>query len=201
MDILEKFLIAIGGGATAIIVLLTLFKAMFLKAFGKAIDTTFEKNIAKYRNKLSRTTTAYEILLKKEFDYYQCLHSYIATLVPLVQDLVYYAKGDEGFVQSAQREKYREHLLNYLKMIPELKNYNVLYQPYIPQNVWLEVTSLIVEMQTAMTFWKETGDSLFGLNETPVNVSKAEQNSNSLLMKLAIIQTAVKNRLTELSEA
>lgn len=201
MEILEKFLIAVGGGATALIAVLTIFKSMFLKVFDKAINTTFDKNIEKYRNKLSRTTIAYELLLKKELDFYERLDPHMATLVPLVQDLAYYVKGDEGFEQSTQCEKYRENLLTYLNMIPKLKNDGVLYQPYIPQNIWTAVASLIGEMQKELEFWKETGESLFGLNEIPVKVLKAEKISSSLLMHIAIVETVVKKRLTELSEA
>lgn len=200
MEILEKILIAIGGGATVLVAVLTIFKSIFLKVFDKAIDTIFDKNIEKYRNKLSRTTTAYELLLKKELDFYERLDSHMATLVPLVQDLMYYAKGYEEFEQSAQCEKYRESLLIYLNMIPKLKNDDVLYQPYIPQNVWASVASLIGEMQKELEFWKETAKSLFGLNEIPVNVQKAEEISNSVLMQIAIVEIGMKKRLTELSE-
>lgn len=107
MEILKNILIAIGGGATALIAILTIFKSMFLKVFDKAIDTTFEKNIEKYRNKLSRTTTAYEFLLKKEMSFYEHLDPHMATLVPLVQDLAYYAKGD-GLDESYQCKNYKE---------------------------------------------------------------------------------------------
>lgn len=201
MEMLEKFLIAIGGGTTALIAMLTILKPIFLKVFDKAIDSTFDKNIEKFRNKLSRTTSAYEILLKKEFDFYEKLDPHLATLVPLIQDLVYYAKGDDGIGHSTQCEKYREHLLTYLKMTPDLKNTTILYQPYVPKNVWTTVISLVSEMQKEFEFWEETRKSLFGLIELPINVQKAEEVSSSIVMQIVVVQTKIKNRLTELSEA
>ena len=45
MDILKDFLVAVGGGATALIALLTIFKSMFMKFFEKGIDTTFDKKL------------------------------------------------------------------------------------------------------------------------------------------------------------
>lgn len=200
MEILEKLLIAMGGGATAIIAFLTIFKSMFFKVFDKAINTTFDKNFEKYRNKLSRRTTAYEILLKKEFDFYERLDIYLATLVPLVQDLVYYMKCDETYDQSKQYENYRKELITYLEIIPKFKNDCILYQSYIPEDLWIEVTSLISEMQKELKFWGETAKSLFSLEEQDININKAEEISFSILNQISKLEFSVKNRLIKLSE-
>lgn len=200
MELLEKFLIAVGGGATALVVVLTVFKSMFLKIFEKAMDTTFEKNIEKYRNKLSRSTTAYELLLKKEFEFYDKIDPNLATLVPLVQDLVYYARGNDGIDEPTQCKEYKEHLMTYLKMIPEMKNEILLHQSYIPQNVFEAASALILEMQKELDFWKEVV-SLFGENGSAFDEKKAEEISNAVLMCVASIEVAIKQHLTELSEA
>jgi len=200
MELLEKFLIAVGGGATALVAVLTIFKSMFLKVFEKAIDITFDKNIEKYRNKLSRSTAAYELLLKKEFEFYDKLDPSLATLVPLVQDLVYYARGNNDIDKPMQCEKYREHLLAYLKMIPEMKNEILLHQPYIQQNVFAAVSKLIEEMQKELFFFEETAKSLFGENDNAIDEIKAEEISKVVLMCVAHIEVVIKKRLTELSE-
>ena len=67
---LKDLIIAIGGGTTVTIILLTALKSIVEKIVEKAIDTSFEKSTIKLSNRLERTTKAYEILLKKEFDYY-----------------------------------------------------------------------------------------------------------------------------------
>lgn len=62
---IKEIIVALGGGATAAIVILTVFKSFAMKLFEKAIDTSFEKSTIKLTNKLDRSTKAYEILLKK----------------------------------------------------------------------------------------------------------------------------------------
>lgn len=199
MEFFEKLLIAIGGGATALLAALTIFKSMFLKVFDKAIGTTFDKNIEKYRNKLNRTTIAYELLLNKELNFYERLGPHMATLIPLAQDLVNYAKDDSEHEQSYKHKKFCENLFTYINIIPKLKSDVLFGQPYIPQNVWTEVTSLIGEMQNNLEFWKETEKALRRLNEIPINERKAEEISDSILHQIAAIQTDMKMRLTELS--
>lgn len=200
MEWLKDLFIAIGGGATVLIAALTVCKSIFIKLFDKTIDNTFDKSIEKYRNKLSRTTTAYEILLNKEFAYYSTLDPHLATLVPLIQDLVFYAKRDGTIDKSTQNEKYREHFLRYLEMIPKAKNDVILYQPYIPGVISSLVSSLIHKMQSEVEFWANIAETLFEDNDNPINLQKAEEIKDSILMKIAEIEVNIKIRLTELSE-
>ena len=64
---LIDLIVAIGGGTVVLVGILTIFKNLFIKLFETGIESSFEKNLEKYRNKLSRSTKAYEILLEKEF--------------------------------------------------------------------------------------------------------------------------------------
>lgn len=195
----KELLIAIGGGATVTIALLTILKSIVSKIVDKAIDTSFEKSTIKFSNKLERTTKAYEILLKKEFDYYEKVDPYMATLVPLVQDLAYWAtKSQEGDPNIA-KEKYRELLLKYLKMIPEIKNDSVLFQPYVPVGIFEAVTVLLKNMQADLQFLELEGEILFGKTEGEIDTDKLKEISDKVLMSVALIETRVKNRLTELS--
>ncbi len=195
----KELLIAIGGGATVTIVLLTILKSIVSKIVDKAIDTSFEKSTIKFSNKLERTTKAYEILLKKEFDYYEKVDPYMATLVPLVQDLAYWAtKSQEGDPNTA-KEKYRDLLLKYLKMIPEIKNDSVLFQPYVPVGIFEAVTVLLKNMQADLQFLELEGEILFGKTEGEIDTDKLKEISDKVLMSVALIEARVKNRLTELS--
>ena len=143
---IKELLIAIGGGTTVTVALLTVLKSIVSKIVDKAIDTSFEKSTIKLSNKLERTTKAYEILLRKEFDYYERIDPYMATLVPLVQDFEYWATKSQEDDPDDAKEKYREHILEYLKMIPEIKNDSVLFQPYIPEDIFEAVTVLLSSM-------------------------------------------------------
>ena len=84
---IKELIIAIGGGATATISILLIVKSLLSKIIDKAIETSFEKSTIKFTNKLDRSTKAYEQLLNKEFEFYEKIDPYMATLVPLVQDL------------------------------------------------------------------------------------------------------------------
>lgn len=198
MEILKEFLIAVGGGATVLIAVLTVFKQMFLKAYEKAIDISFDKAIEKYRSKLSRSTTAYELLLNKELECYSKLDVYMAKLVPLVQDLTYYANDNSH--GERQPEKFRECLLSFIKMVPEIKNLDVLYQPYIPSEVFTSVAALISAMQSSFDFWTDTAEILFNKDSGTVDISKAKDNSDTVLLGICKVEHGIKERLTKLSD-
>lgn len=196
---IKELLIAIGGGATVTVALLTIFKTIVSRIADKAIDTSFEKSTIKFSNKLERTTKAYEILLKKEFDYYEKVDPYMATLVPLVQDFEFWArKAQEGDSDHA-KEKYREHLLEYLKMIPEIKNDSVLFQPYIPVEIFEAVSVLLRNMQDEMHYLVLVCDDLFEETDGNIDLRKLEEISSKVLLSVALVETQVKKRLTELS--
>lgn len=193
---IKELLVALGGGTAAAIAILTIFKSLAVKLFEKAIDTSFEKSTIKLTNKLERSTKAYEILLKKEFDFYEKTDPYMATLVPLVQDLKYYAEQSEN----SGKEKYRELLLQYLKMIPELKNNSVLFQPYIPEDIITAVSTLLALMQEDMRYLGDVGTILYEKQPGEINVEKMEEIQEKILLAIALVETRIKARLTELSK-
>ena len=196
---IRELVIAIGGGATVAFALLTILKSIVLKIADKAIDTSFEKSTLKLSNKLERTTRAYEILLKKEFEYYERIDPYMAMLVPLVQDLEYWAtKSQEGDYDKA-KEMFREQLLEYIDMIPKIKNDSVLFQPYIPESVFDAVAMLVKNMQADLQFLKLVCGILFGETEGEIDTDKLKEISGKVLKSIALIETIIKNRLVELT--
>ena len=198
-DWVKEWLISVGGGVTVIIALLTVLKSIVSRIVEKSIDTSFEKSTIKLSNKLERTTKAYEILLKKEFDYYEKIDPYMAALVPLVQDLVYWASDLQKADSDNAREKYREHLSEYLKMIPEIKNDSVLFQPYIPADVFEAVAVLLKNMQSDLQYLAFVGEVLYEKTDGEIDTNKLNEISDKVLMSVALIETRVKNRLMELS--
>lgn len=197
----KELLIAIGGGATVTVALLTILKSIVAKIVDKAIDTSFEKSTMRFSNRLERTTKAYEILLRKEFDYYEKVDPYMATLVPLVQDLEFWAtKAQEGTSENA-KEKYREKLQAYLKMIPEIKNNAVLFQPYISADVFEAVAGLLKNMQSDLQYLDFVGEVLYEKTDGEIDTNKLKDISDKVLLSVAIIETRVKDRLTELSNS
>ena len=78
---LESLLTAIGGGTVVLVGVLTIFKGLLIKLFETGIESSFEKNLEKFRNKLERSTKAYEILLEREMRFYEKLEPITAELV------------------------------------------------------------------------------------------------------------------------
>lgn len=198
---IKETIIAIGGGATATISILFIFKAIISKIVDKAIDTSFEKSTIKLTNKLERTTKAYEILLQKEFDYYGKLDPYLATLVPLVQDLYYWSERFTSNESKDANEHYRERLLKYLKMIPELKNDCVMFQPYVPANIFETVSVLLKNMQSDLKYLGFVGEVMFDKNDGNIDLNKMQEISDKVLLSISLVETRIKNRLTELSKS
>ena len=87
---LESLLAAIGGGTVVLVGVLTIFKGLLIKLFETGMESLFEKNLEKFRNKLERSTKAYEILLEREMRFYEKLEPITAELVPLEHDLLFY---------------------------------------------------------------------------------------------------------------
>ena len=171
---INDLIIAVGGGATATTIKLT--------------------------NRLERSTKAYEILLTKEFEYYSILDPYMAKLVPLVQDLEYWI-GQFSKDKADSREKYRELLLLYLEMIPQIKNDSVLYQPYVPVEVFSAVSTLLAGMQDKadLSYFEYTGDVMYEKTDGTIDIEKSKQISEKILKSIALVEVCIKNRLTELS--
>lgn len=197
---LNDLIVAIGGGTIVLVGILTIFKNLFIKLFETGIEASFEKNLEKYRNKLSRSTKAYEILLEKEFGYYNSLDPHLAILVPLVQDLVYYSDMSKEMELAFRQTRYKENLLKFIEMIPKIKNDVVLFQPYVPIQIFDRVSNLIGAMQHDLSVWSYAGKVIFGKNEGAIDLKKEEEISDIILLHVAAIESGIKSRLDQLIE-
>ena len=198
---LKELIIAIGGGATATISILLIVKSLLSKIIDKTIETSFEKSTIKFTNKLERSTKAYEMLLNKEFEFYGKIDPYMATLVPLVQDLEFWLQKHEEEKTDNAKAKYKECLLKYLETVPVLKNDLILYQPYIPVEVFNSVTLLITHMQDNMEMLGSYGEFIFETREGKVDFDKMKVFVEEELKLIALIETIIKARLIELTES
>ena len=198
---IKELIIAIGGGATATISILLIVKSLLSKIIDKAIETSFEKSTIKFTNKLDRSTKAYEQLLNKEFEFYEKIDPYMATLVPLVQDLEFWLQKHEEEKTDNTKANYKECLLKYLEAIPNLKNDSILYQPYIPVEVFKSVASLITHMQDNMKMLGNYGEIIFEKKEGNLDFDKMKVFVEEELKFIALIETVIKARLIELTES
>lgn len=196
---LKELLISIGGGSIVAAIFYIGLRTAVVKIVDKAIDTSFERSTLKLSNRLERTTKAYEILLKKEFDYYEKLDPYLARIIPLVQDLVYNVDEFQNNNNENARERYRELCLEYIDMIPDIKNYNLMFQAYIPENIFEATTILVKNMQSDLQYLSFVGQLLYGNKDGSVDIKKIEAIKDKILKSVALVESRIKNRLVELS--
>lgn len=198
-ELLKDFLLAVGGGTTVLIAVLTIFKSMFLKVFEKGIDSSFEKSLERFRNKLLRSTSAFELLLQREMGFYEKVSPIFAELIVVIQDLPYYLNTQEEGDHTAQCEDFRKTFLRYLEIVKLLKNECLIHQAYIPQSIFSATSDIVKFMQADMNVWNESIKFLFDGKHDEVDHAKSEQMSNGVLMSIATTEFLIKKRLSELS--
>lgn len=196
---LETLLAAIGGGSVVLVGCLTVFKSLFLKLFETGIESSFEKKMERYKNKLERSTQAYEILLDREMHFYKKTEPIIAELLPLESDFVYCVKPDEGWLRTNQCETLRTHMMRYCELIKLLKTEIALHQTYIPEDVMLVFTAVVKQMQNDLTFWADTVRTVIENPTADVDTDRVQNTANGLLKRIAQAEMTVKKRLQKLS--
>ena len=197
---LKSLLAAIGGGTVVLVGILTIFKNLFLKLFETGIESSFEKSLEKYRNKLSRSTKAFEILLDREMRFYERMEPLYAELIPLQQDLIYYAKRDEEVDHAVECEAFRTHFVRYAELIKEIKNEILVHQSYIPQNIFTASTVVVGQMQEDLHFWLDVGKAQIDNKYDSIDYKMGQEKIDVVLADIAKAQLAIKKRLEELSQ-
>ena len=190
---------AISGGIVVLIGIITLFKSLIIKLFETGIESSFEKNLEKFKNNLVRSTKAYEIILDREMRFYKELEPITAELIPTEQDLLYYLKYDEELDRKQQCEAFKTNFKSYCELVMDLKNLTLIHHSYIPQDVFSAFTSVVKKMQDDITLWRDMAKLLFAGEYSKIDYKKCELVVNKFLMSLAIAETTVHKRLKELS--
>lgn len=179
---------------------MTIFKKLFLKLFETGIESSFEKELEKYRNKLSRADRSFEILLEREMHYYEKIEPIFAEVVPLEHDLFECLKTDEEHEREVKCEAFKEYFGKYTELTRTLKNEVLLHQAYIPKTVFIESTAVVVQMQDDSDYWFDMAKCLFAGEYGKIDYKKGEKTVEMLLVKLAKMETSIKNRLKELCD-
>ena len=196
---IKDLLVAIGGGSVVLVGILTIFKNLFLKLFETGIESSFEKSLEKYKNRLSRSTKAYEILLEREMRFYERIEPIFAELVPLAQDLLYYMTRDEEVERTIECEEFRTTFGRYTCLIKELKNETLIHQSYIPQSVFTTSVTVVKQMQDDLNYWYDMAKLLFAGDYERIDYENGEKAVDRLLLRLTAAEVAIKKRLEELS--
>lgn len=190
---------AIGGGTVVLVGILTIFKSLVIKLFETGIESSFEKNLEKFKNNLDRSTRAYEIILDREMRFYKDLEPITAELIPIEHDLLYYLKRNEESDYEKQCEAFKTNFKRHCQLVVELKKSTLIHHSYIPQDVFDAFTSVVKQMQDAMSWWRDMAKLLSIGEYSKIDYKKCERVIDDFLKKLSFAETMVLKRLKELS--
>lgn len=190
---------AIGGGTVVLVGILTIFKSLVIKLFETGIESSFEKNLERFKNNLERSTRAYEIILEREMRFYKELEPITAELIPIEHDLIYYLKYNEESDSEKQCEEFKTNFKRYCHLVMDLKKSTLIHHSYIPQNIFNAFTSVVTQMQDDILFWGDMVGLLPVQKYSKIDYIKCEIVVNNFLKRLSVAETMVLKRLKELS--
>lgn len=151
LNIIDKY------GSTFAIVILVLFILLWLikQIVYFTINNVFSeqssRQIQNHINTLNRKRMAYDILLKKELEYYEKISEYISDLVVQIQDIEWNYNQMLKSKNKEEKEKYNkwavDNFKSILENIPKTKKDNIIYQNYADENIWASHSKIISFIQ------------------------------------------------------
>ena len=196
---IKDLILAIGGGAFASIGILTVFKSLLIKIFETGIESSFEKSLEKYRNKLSRSSKAYDILLEREMRFYERMEPIFAELIPLMHTMKYCMEKSTVSEHLTKCEEFKEGFLKYTDLYDQIRNETLIHQSYLPANVLLSSNMVVKKMYDDLNFWKDSALALFEQKYEDIDDVTIQGVLEDLFKTIAIMEVHIKNRLEELS--
>ena len=196
---LKDLIVAVGGGTVVLVGVLTIFKNLLIKLFETGIESSFEKNLEKYRNKLSRSTKAYEILLDREMRFYDHIDPIIAQLIMVLRDLGDSSQYDPASNREEQYDAFRKYFLQFCELLKQLKNEALLHQAYLPIDMFAAVTGVVKLMQDGLLYWQDIAIALSNGEYDKIDSEKNEQLGDELRAQIACTEVIIQERLRQLS--
>ncbi len=195
----KDLLIELGGTISIIIACLLFFKNVLKKYIDTIIESSADKSIEKLKNKYSRTLSAYDILLKKEFEYYEKIDYIFADLIVDIQDFKSSTINEFGFDIEKRFDIAKSTGLKLLETIINLKKYSLLYQSYIPNNIFNYSMSIIKELQENCDLISDSLELLGDRQEDKLNLNAIKDFTSKILLLIANTEVSIKTRLQDLS--
>ena len=195
----KDLLIELGGTISIIIACLLFFKNVLKKYIDTIIESSADKSIEKLKNKYSRTLTAYDILLKKEFEYYEKIDCIFADLIVDIQDFKSSTINEFGFDIKKRFDIAKSTGLKLLETIINLKKFSLLYQSYIPDNIFDYSMSIIGELQENCDLISDSLKLLGDKQEDKLNLNAIKDFTSKILLLIANTEVSIKTRLQDLS--
>lgn len=198
LEWIQGFLIALGSGTVVLIGILTVCKGLVVKWFEAGIEASFAKSQERWKHEMKRSTRAYELLLEREFRFYERIEPLIAELIPLAHDLLFCLKHDETVEPTEERADIRKLFKRYCELAQTLKNEALIHQNYIPPSIFQAFVHVVTQMQDDTQDWFDMAMLFFAGEYDKIDGAKGELMVNALLHTLADAETEVKNRLRQL---
>lgn len=195
---IRNLLELVGGISVVVCTTLAFCKGIFEKYIYAQIEKSAEKELEKAKNAFSRSFTAYEILLKKEFEYYESIDKIYAEVIVDVQDVGFNSIENHDVKREIKCENIKEISLRLLQAIKDLKNLNLLYQVYVPVEIFSVTGQVVIAMQDNCELIAKTAVNVFEGKEC--DEEKIEEFIKSVLSAIVLSNTLIRNRLETLTK-
>lgn len=201
IEIIETY-----GLIVFIIVLIICACLFFIK---KIVSLTVEtmlsesssKKMQSHINMLNRRTMAYEILLKKELEYYDSISDFISEVVVLIQDVYWNYTKIENCSDLESKKKYKnaslDNLANILKLIPKTKKDALVLKNYSTEEIVNAHTDLICIIQDNS---EKIANIIMKEKFSNNNKNTLKEVNDKVLKICALLSGLVQIRQKELSE-
>ena len=196
---LDSLIAAVGGGTVVLVGVLTIFKGLLIKLFETGIESSFEKNLEKFKNNLDRATKAYEVLLDREMRFYDHIDPIIAQLILVLRDLEDSSRYDPASNREEQYNAFRKYFLQYCELLKQLKNEALLHQAYLPTDMFTAITGVVKLMQDGLPYWRDIAIALSNGEYDKIDSEKNEQLGDELRAQISRVEASIQKRLHQLS--
>lgn len=197
MEYIENILTAVGGLTVVLVGTLALLRKFAETYINSLINKSANNELERVKNNLAKSMSAYELLLNKEFEFYQKIDAMFAAMIVDIQDLKWNMIGASSVDKSQRNRNTREIMLRILKLIPELKNYCHTYQCYIPLEVNKSVGHVVISLQDNMDQISKTVHLFY--NEKDIEQGVVSDYEEKVLISIAMANTMIKTRLNHLA--
>lgn len=194
-------------GSTVFIIVLIICACLFFikKIVSLTVETMFSESSSKkmqsHINMLNRRTMAYEILLKKELEYYDSISDFISEVVVLIQDVYWNYIKIENCSDLESKKKYKnaslDNLANILKLIPKTKKDALVLKNYSTEEIVNAHTDLICFIQDNS---EKIANIIMKEKFSDNNKNTLKKVNDKVLKICALLSGLVQIRQKELSE-
>ncbi len=151
---------------------------------------------------LARSKAAYDIILKKEFEFYEESDKICAVLIPGIQDINDSISNSYGQDMDLEKRKsiVKENFMKYLENIPILKALLISHDVYLPKKVRDAYTLSISVMQSNAGFLFNEMNKLWSDAEETIDTEKLSKITEEILLSYTLVRQLTKQRLEDIAK-